>query len=591
MNKFASLFSNFSPEVQGFLLSDNIRKRKMAANGIIMSLPNQSDLLSIIFFLQYDDDLDIATTAKKKFFNLPESAFHEALKGPLHLYVLAAIFYYITQTENQNLELFQQLLQHPTFQFNIIIPKLKKLSPELLEYLGEALSLISKSPKIMEALLSTTLSTAQKQKIIDFAIRNNINIDVQGFQKLKDNFNSTISSSEILDTEPVHAAPEEGIKQPSWAEILESVPEHIHKLLTHPKRLLMAKIRPLPPEDKVAFIYYLTLDPDEKIAASGRELFQKLPDQVIESALGSALSPLIFYGLLGILDGRKQKDQFFEQIIFHKQFDIKYLKGMIHTLDEHQLDLISNNINALIKYPQIIIEIIQAAAISPATQEKLLDFSARHNIDLSALKTFQERKDHIQGVQAPAEIPEKEVGKTPDEPQKLSKLDEIKRDREKIKVENEGDHPDHPKIKKNMIQLINEMGTSEKVKLALKGSMEARSILIKMSNRMIVEGVIRNPMISDLEVTKYSSDKNMAPEVIKYIAQNKKWLKKYTIKLNVVKHPKTPLGIAARLMETLRLADIKALSKGRDVPSAIRKKANNYLEREEKRKNARKKKK
>ncbi len=53
------------------------------------------------------------------------------------------------------------------------------------------------------------------------------------------------------------------------------------------------------------------------------------------------------------------------------------------------------------------------------------------------------------------------------------------------------------------------------------------------------------------------------------ISLNKEWLKNYSIRLALIHNPKTPPGIAIRLMPYLSKKDLKDLAGSRNVSSLI----------------------
>ena len=379
MNKYEDVIKNLSGIAGKILLSDNEKVKKLASNGVVFPPPPKNDLITIMFFLQYDNNKEISAVAKEKFLNLPETMIIEALKGNLHHYVVAGCYHYLIKQEKQSIELLKSIIKHPNFKFKLILNKLSALTTDLKSYLAEALSFISPYPEVMEFLIKSEISQAQKQKIIDFAKRNNIQLNIPQKTPIED------TTKEITD---------------------------------------------IPQENN-----------------------------------------------------NYQKDT--------------------------------------------------------EKQEKIES------------KTSENIEENTKNKTSP-------------------------------KYETEAEPV--PEERKSLARIINEMNISQKIQLAMKGNMEARGLLIKQSNRMIVEAVIRNPMITEQEVVKFSADKNIHRDVIKYIANNRQWLRKYTIKMNVVLNPKTPTGRAIKLLTTLKYQDIKKIAKMRGISSTLKRAAIEYVERQEKKK-------
>ena len=67
-------------------------------------------------------------------------------------------------------------------------------------------------------------------------------------------------------------------------------------------------------------------------------------------------------------------------------------------------------------------------------------------------------------------------------------------------------------------------------------------------------------------------------DVLRVIYSNREWLRKYAIKLALVKNPKVPQGVSMRLMTTLHEHDVKGLSKDKNVPGSVQMLAKKQLE-------------
>jgi len=118
-------------------------------------------------------------------------------------------------------------------------------------------------------------------------------------------------------------------------------------------------------------------------------------------------------------------------------------------------------------------------------------------------------------------------------------------------------------------QLLQEMTVAEKIKMALTGDKEWRSLLIRESNKQINTAVLRNSRITDAEVLSVAQNRTSNEELIRLILLNKDWVKQYDIKKALVSHPRTPLRIALKFMNFLSEKDIKKIVISRNVSQAI----------------------
>ncbi len=118
-------------------------------------------------------------------------------------------------------------------------------------------------------------------------------------------------------------------------------------------------------------------------------------------------------------------------------------------------------------------------------------------------------------------------------------------------------------------QMILEMGMAEKVKMAMTGDKEWRSLLVKDSNKTVSGAVLKNPRITEGEILFLAQNRSSSEDIIREILLNREWLKNYAIRLALAQHPRTPLPQALRFVATLNDKDVRVLSKSRNVSSVI----------------------
>lgn len=126
-------------------------------------------------------------------------------------------------------------------------------------------------------------------------------------------------------------------------------------------------------------------------------------------------------------------------------------------------------------------------------------------------------------------------------------------------------------------QLAQTMGIGEKIKMALTGDKEWRSILFKDSNKLVNGSVIKNPRITEPEVLAICKSAIQNEEIIRVISQNKEWLKNYQIRKALVVNPKTSLPIALKFMTTLVEKDLALLAKSKNVSTVVANNARRLL--------------
>ncbi|HWN99903.1 MAG TPA: hypothetical protein VNS63_11610 [Blastocatellia bacterium] len=114
------------------------------------------------------------------------------------------------------------------------------------------------------------------------------------------------------------------------------------------------------------------------------------------------------------------------------------------------------------------------------------------------------------------------------------------------------------------------MSVKERVMLAIKGTREARMILIRDPNRMVATAVLRNPRLSDTEVESISSMKSVPEEVLRQIGQNRAWTRSYPVIHNLIRNSRTPIATSLGFINRIQNRDMRALSLNKNIPDVVR---------------------
>jgi hypothetical protein len=122
----------------------------------------------------------------------------------------------------------------------------------------------------------------------------------------------------------------------------------------------------------------------------------------------------------------------------------------------------------------------------------------------------------------------------------------------------------------SLIQRLSNMGFSDRLKAALRGSREVRAILIRDPNKTVAASVLSSPKVTEAEVETFARMANVSEDVLRIIATNRAWIKNYGIVVGLSKNPKTPLGLSLNLLSRLNDRDVTNLSTDRNVPDSLR---------------------
>jgi hypothetical protein len=127
---------------------------------------------------------------------------------------------------------------------------------------------------------------------------------------------------------------------------------------------------------------------------------------------------------------------------------------------------------------------------------------------------------------------------------------------------------------------LSSLSILERVKLAMKGSREQRSALIRDPNKMVAVAVLSSPKLTESEVEVFTRTGNVSEDVLRIIGNNRAWLKNYGVVIGLCKHPKTPPVISMQLVHRLTAKDLKMVAMDHNVQEGLRLLARKMVSRE-----------
>lgn len=312
-------------------------------------------------------------------------------------------------------------------------------------------------------------------------------------------------------------------KPPQSITVSATVAKIVGKDVSYAERLAAARGETtLSGRDLVTALYFLYCGGDREIRAAGVRTLRQYPlESLTAVALLPDLPPRILHFLAQV---RGNEPLLFRAILDHPSCPQESLAFMLERADRRLFPLIferetlwrafPETVSALLSNPQLTEE-ERSALINSADPDFIVDWE----------------------------------------------------DEEEEDVDEESSPPDEENYSK--YQLALHMGVSEKIKMALTGDKEWRSIFLKDSNKLVNTAVLKNPRITDGEVLAVCKNKTSSEELIRIILVNKDWIKLLSIRSALVSHPKTPVASALRFMDFLTIKELKDLSKSKSVSQVV----------------------
>ncbi|HJV23759.1 MAG TPA: hypothetical protein VJ570_13735 [Holophagaceae bacterium] len=345
---------------------------------------------------------------------------------------------------------------------------------------------------------------------------------------------------------------------------------------------LLGGALPVPPLDLLQALAHAALQPEHPHQAKAQGTFEGMPESLIAGVLLGPIEPADPLRL--ILRFRKEMS-LLDPALLHGDITSAILVEAVPHLPGPALPIVSNNQVKWLERPEILDLLEEHPDCDYNLKRRIEEF--RFDVLKQGPESLkQERLAVIDDVEAGrldkawADLPmpkeELPAGVDADRRQGDEPFEGEER-RAKLGEEPILDEDGNP-VSLSLTQRIMRLKTNQKIMLATKGGKEERTILIREANRLIQVAVIRNGRITEGEVAYISALRTVNEEVLRVIAGNRDWMKKYTIYKSLVMNPKTPLPIAMTHFKRLMEADIKLIMKDKNVPEMLRREAKRLLE-------------
>jgi hypothetical protein len=121
------------------------------------------------------------------------------------------------------------------------------------------------------------------------------------------------------------------------------------------------------------------------------------------------------------------------------------------------------------------------------------------------------------------------------------------------------------------LQKIAKLDIKGRIQLGMKGSKEERSLLIRDGTKVVALAVLESPKITDGEVEKFATQKNVLESVLRGISMKRRFIKQYAILRNLTFNPRTPIDVSLGLIKNLLIQDLRSLTGNKEVSDTVRK--------------------
>ena len=317
---------------------------------------------------------------------------------------------------------------------------------------------------------------------------------------------------------------------------------------------------PLGPIDLADLLEFLLHDVDQEIRDSASASLAALPADVM---LALARDRSSLPGLLAWMLTHREERELQEAVLQNTTLPDEAIEARASALPEELAELVVINQVRLLRRTSLLEALEQNQGLSKDQRRRLRELRESFHIGEQPPEAAA-----APAAAAPAPPPTEE----PEEEEPPPPANDAEAVARYLGAE---ERQDNEKV--SAVTRLYRQNTAQKMISALKGTREDRAILVRDPNRLVSSAVLGSPKLTDVEIESFAGMKSLSDEVLRRIGNHKEWTKRYGVIANLVKNPRTPLGISIGLVSRLNPRDIKGLAVDRNVPEVIRKQAQKFL--------------
>jgi hypothetical protein len=353
---------------------------------------------------------------------------------------------------------------------------------------------------------------------------------------------------------------------------------HVDEKAPVPIRMMGAKglVPAVAPGDLATLLFFLSFDPDPGVRETALKTASGLPERIWSAALRSEGldAPVLDW----LADRMESASSALQAILLNPATSDETVARLASKVPAALVEIIRQNELRLLRNDDIVRGLCRNPNAPASTIDGACDFCVRNGLILLDVPQIVEAHRRIHGTD-PSTRPAEDSAAALMAEYRAELVHEIEEKNETASMPAPTAEQEAKRI--NMAKRVLQMSVSEKIKLATLGNREARTLLLRDSNRLVSLAAAQSPRITDGEILGLANSKTSSADVLRYIYERRDFLKLYALRTALVRNPKVPLPTALRFLPTLQEKDIKDLSRDRNVPATVQAQAKAWLTKRE----------
>ncbi len=121
-----------------------------------------------------------------------------------------------------------------------------------------------------------------------------------------------------------------------------------------------------------------------------------------------------------------------------------------------------------------------------------------------------------------------------------------------------------------IISRLEQVPVGEQIALARRATARVVGALLLLGNEPVIAAGLDNPKLTEAEVARMLRQDDLSEAVLAQVAQHADWSHRYDVRLQLVRHPLTPLGVALGFLPDLKPGDLMVLARDRRMRLTLR---------------------
>jgi hypothetical protein len=354
------------------------------------------------------------------------------------------------------------------------------------------------------------------------------------------------------------------------ADLPKPLQKHADRAAPLLLRMMGAKglVPAVAPVDLVTLLYLLASDAEEAVRATAEHTADGLPDKIWGVALRS---DAVHGGVLDWLAVRfAGREAAIELVLLNGATLDATVARLAAGVSQPLADIVRQNELRLLRHDEIVRQLCKNPRALASTVDAACEFCVRNGLTLLDVPQLVLAHKRVYGVDPTAKPPEETAAQLMQEYRQELAVDGAP-------APAQAETPEQAQKKLTITQRVLRMSVSEKIKLATLGNKEARTLLLRDTNRLVCMAAVTSPRITDGEILTLATSRTANADVLRHIYTKRDYLKTYAIKMSLVKNPKVPLPTALKFLQTLQEKDVRELSRDRNVPQTIQSQAKAWI--------------